>query len=42
LSRRSCPALPAFFAKKKEIDPGELFQSTFYRAIKALGGAAAA
>ena len=32
----SYPELPAFLAKKKELDPNELFQSTFYRAIKAL------
>ena len=37
----SYPELPAFLAKKKELDPDELFQSTFYRAIKALSGAAA-
>ena len=37
----SYPELPAFLAKKKELDPNELFQSTFYRAIKELSGAAA-
>jgi FAD/FMN-containing dehydrogenase len=31
----SYPELPAFLARKKEYDPGELFQSTFYRAIRA-------
>jgi FAD/FMN-containing dehydrogenase len=30
----SYPELPAFLAKKRELDPGELFQSTFYRALK--------
>jgi len=30
------PELPAFLARKREYDPGELFQSTFYRAIKAV------
>jgi len=34
----SYPELPAFLARKKEIDPDELFTSTFYRALKALGG----
>lgn len=33
---RSYPELPAFLAKKKEYDPGELFTSTFYRGLKAL------
>ena len=32
----SYPELPAFLAKKKEVDPNELFQSTFYRAVKAV------
>ena len=36
----SYPELPAFLARKKELDPNELFQSTFYRAIKVLVGAA--
>lgn len=30
------PELPLFMAKKKELDPGELFTSTFYRTIKAV------
>ena len=30
------PELPAFLAKKREYDPGELFSSTFYRGLKAL------
>ncbi|MBN9243598.1 MAG: FAD-binding oxidoreductase [Mesorhizobium sp.] len=34
----SYPELPAFLAKKKAIDPGELFTSTFYRALKVLSG----
>jgi FAD/FMN-containing dehydrogenase len=34
------PELPAFLAKKREYDPGELFSSTFYRALKALAPAA--
>lgn len=38
----SYPELPAFLAMKKQLDPNELFQSTFYRAIKTLSGAAAA
>ncbi len=29
----SYPELPAFLAKKREVDPNGLFQSTFYRAI---------
>ena len=37
----SYPELPAFLAMKKQIDPNELFQSTFYRAIKALSGTGA-
>ena len=32
----SYPELPAVLAKKKELDPDELLQSTFYRAIKAV------
>ncbi|MGE0280157.1 MAG: FAD-dependent oxidoreductase [Rhizobiaceae bacterium] len=36
----SYPELPAFLAKKSEYDPGELFTSTFYRALKALSGVA--
>jgi FAD/FMN-containing dehydrogenase len=34
----SYPELPAFLAKKREVDPGELFQSTFYRALKTAVG----
>jgi len=34
----SYPELPAFLARKKAIDPDELFTSTFYRALKALSG----
>jgi FAD/FMN-containing dehydrogenase len=34
------PELPAFLAKKREYDPGELFTSTFYRALKAMTPAA--
>ena len=30
------PEMPAFLARKREYDPGELFSSTFYRAIKML------
>lgn len=30
------PELPAFLAKKRQYDRGELFSSTFYRALKAL------
>lgn len=36
----SYPELPAVLAKKREYDPGELFTSTFYRALKALTGVA--
>lgn len=36
----SYPELPSFLAKKRQYDPGELFSSTFYRAIKALIGTA--
>lgn len=36
----SYPELPEFLAKKKQYDPGELFQSTFYRAAKMLTAAA--
>ena len=36
----SYPELPAFLAKKSEADPGELFTSTFYRALRALSGSA--
>ena len=36
----SYPEMPAFLAKKKEYDPGELFSSTFYRAIKTASGTA--
>ncbi|HTV68992.1 MAG TPA: FAD-binding oxidoreductase [Rhizobiaceae bacterium] len=36
----SYPELPAFLAKKKELDPAELFQSTFYRGLKMLTGVA--
>ena len=32
----SYPELPDFLRRKKDFDPGELFQSTFYRALKAL------
>lgn len=35
----SYPELPAVLAKKLSWDPGELFTSTFYRAVKALVGA---
>ena len=38
--RASYPELPAFLAAKLRYDPAELFSSTFYRAIKALGGIA--
>lgn len=38
--RASYPELPAFLATKLRYDPAELFSSTFYRAIKALGGIA--
>ncbi|MBE7186208.1 MAG: FAD-binding oxidoreductase [Methylobacterium mesophilicum] len=31
---RSYPELPAFLAKKRELDPEERFTSTFYRALK--------
>ena len=34
------PELPDFLAKKQEYDPGELFTSTFYRAIKAMAASA--
>lgn len=34
--RASYPELPAFLAKKRELDPEERFTSTFYRALKAL------
>lgn len=33
----SYPELPDFLAAKMRYDPGELFQSTFYRVLKALG-----
>jgi hypothetical protein len=36
--RASYPELPDFLAAKLRYDPGELFQSTFYRVLKALGG----
>jgi FAD/FMN-containing dehydrogenase len=36
----SYPELPGFLARKREVDPGELFTSTFYRALKALSGTA--
>ena len=36
----SYPELPTFLAKKREFDPGELFTSTFYRALKAATPAA--
>ncbi len=36
----SYPELPAFLAKKREVDPTELFGSTFYRALKSLSGIA--
>ncbi|WP_246671622.1 hypothetical protein [Mesorhizobium sp. B2-4-12] len=36
----SYPELPAFLAAKRQYDPTELFSSTVYRAIKALGRAA--
>lgn len=36
----SYPELPAFLAKKREFDPGELFTSTFYRGLKAGAGVA--
>jgi FAD/FMN-containing dehydrogenase len=36
--RASYPELPDFLATKLRYDPGELFQSTFYRVLKALGG----
>jgi FAD/FMN-containing dehydrogenase len=32
----SYPELPAFLAAKTKLDPGELFTSTFYRAIRML------
>lgn len=38
----SYPELPAVLAKKRELDPGELFTSTFYRAISRLAAAGAA
>ena len=31
----SYPELPAFLAKKRELDPDERFTSTFYRGMKA-------
>ena len=34
----SYPELPGVLAKKRELDPGELFTSTFYRAIKGVAG----
>ena len=34
------PEVPAFLAAKRAFDPGELFQSTFYRALKMLTGVA--
>lgn len=36
----SYPEMPEFLAAKRRYDPGELFTSTFYRAIKALAGMA--
>ncbi|MER9133614.1 hypothetical protein [Mesorhizobium sp. M0768] len=36
----SYPELPSFLAKKLQYDPGELFSSIFYRAVKALIGTA--
>ncbi|MGC4026375.1 MAG: FAD-binding oxidoreductase [Mesorhizobium sp.] len=36
----SYPEMPEFLAAKRRYDPGELFTSTFYRAIKALTGMA--
>ncbi|WP_245415923.1 MULTISPECIES: FAD-binding oxidoreductase [Mesorhizobium] len=36
----SYPEMPEFLAAKLRYDPGELFTSTFYRAIKALAGMA--
>lgn len=38
--RASYPEFAAFLARKKEVDPDELFGSTFYRAVKMLGGGA--
>ncbi|EAB6718259.1 FAD-binding oxidoreductase, partial [Salmonella enterica subsp. enterica] len=35
----SYPEVPAFLAKKLAYDPGELFTSTFYRALKTLSAA---
>lgn len=32
----SFPELPAFIARKREVDPGELFTSTFWRAVSQL------
>lgn len=32
------PELPAFLAKKREVDPVELFTSTFYRGLKVAAG----
>lgn len=37
----SYPELPAFLARKREVDPQELFTSTFYRAVKGLAAKAA-
>ncbi|MCO5065155.1 MAG: FAD-binding oxidoreductase [Rhizobiaceae bacterium] len=36
----SYPEMPGFLAAKLRYDPGELFTSTFYRALKALSGTA--
>jgi FAD/FMN-containing dehydrogenase len=36
----SYPELPAFLAKKREVDPDERFTSTFYRGLKAGAGVA--
>lgn len=38
----SYPELPAFLAMKRKVDPDELFTSTFYRALKAMGGSVSA
>ncbi|HHZ10345.1 MAG TPA: FAD-binding oxidoreductase [Rhizobiales bacterium] len=38
--RASYPGLAAFLAYKKEVDPDELFGSTFYRGMKLLSGTA--
>lgn len=34
----SYPELPGVLAKKRQLDPGELFTSTFYRAIRGVAG----